>query len=133
MPSFGQIRQNVERQRSAADTGRAEYFAQRWNASLEIFESRIPSGRFEQIQWLRALGKVVTEFGAPKNESDAIAHRNLRELCRLNMLALYARMPDAAAGLRYLAGATSSLAPDRVSAHFIAARIADSLGPCQEG
>ncbi len=129
MPSFGQIRQNVERQRAAENRERAGYFAERWNASLEIFETRAPSGRFEQVQWVRALGKIATGFGEPQNEAQARARRDFRTLCRINMSALRARLPEAAAGLRQMAQATALLVPDRLSAHLIADQIARSLGP----
>ncbi|HEY8163103.1 MAG: hypothetical protein ACR650_03470 [Methylocystis sp.] len=129
MPSFGQIRQNVEKQRSAENRERAGYFAERWIASLEIFESRAPSGRFEQVQWVRALGKIATGFDQPQDEAQASARRDFRTLCRINMSALRARLPEAAVGLRQMAQATTSLAPDRVSAHLIAEQIARSLGP----
>ncbi|KAF2988895.1 hypothetical protein MJC1_04025 [Methylocystis sp. MJC1] len=129
MPSFGQIRQNVEKQRCETDLKRAGYFAGLWNASLEIFETRAPSGRFEQVQWVRALGKIATGFDGPRSEMEARARHDFRALCRLNMAALHARLPEAAVGLRQMAQATALLAPDRVSAHLIAGQIARSLGP----
>jgi hypothetical protein len=129
MPSFGQIRQNVEMQRSAKSVEQAEYFAEKWSASLEAFESRIPSGRFEQVQWVRALGKIATGFGAPQNEAQARARKEFRRLCRFNMAALRVGSSNAAVGLRQMAQATPLFVPDRISAHLIADRIARSLGP----
>jgi hypothetical protein len=129
MPSFGQIRRNVEKQRSATDFEVACYFAERWNDSLEIFETRSPSGRFEQVQWVRALGKIATGFEPANSNEEATARRDLRRLCRFVMSALRARSPDAAIGLRQIAQATALIVPHRMSAHLIAHRIARSLGP----
>jgi hypothetical protein len=129
VPSYGQIQKNVKQQRSASSIEEAEFYASRWCDSLEAFESCTPTNRFEQVQWLRALGKVGSEFGAPRTRGEALGRRDLRELCRLNMVALYAGLPDAAAGLRELARATPQLVPSRISAHLIADRLLDSLGP----
>ncbi len=129
MPTFGQLRRHVEYQRKASDLRSADFYADLWSADLEIFETRAPRGKFEQIQWLRVLGKIASEFGASKSEEDARLRREFREYCRLSMLALREGLPDAAGGIRWLAREAPNLLPRRVSAHFIAARIADSLGP----
>lgn len=129
MPSYGQIRKGVQQQRSTSSILEAELHAAHWLSSLEAFESMVPSGRFEQIQWLRALGKVGSEFSPAKSAQEAKSRRQLRELCRFAMLALYAGLPEAACGIRNLAQVAPVLVPNRVSAHFIAERLLESLRP----
>ncbi len=124
MPSFGAIRRDWERQ-AAAKGAAAAVFADRWIACLEEFEQRTPRGRFQQVQWLRTLAKLVVRIGA----DDAPAARDLAELCRRAMISLRRGSPEAGQFIRLVGSATPILAPRFPSAHAIAERLSQSLGP----
>lgn len=125
MPSFGAIRRELERQAGSTSAADADACADRWIACLEEFERTTPNGRFEQVQWLRALAKLVARMGA----SDAPEADDLAELCRRAMIALHRGSPDAGHFIRLVGCATPVLAPRLLSARFIAARLSQSLGP----
>jgi hypothetical protein len=127
MPSFGAIRRDLEKQAASANAVDAAACADRWVACLEEFERRTPAGRFQQVQWLRALAKLVARMGA----SDAPAARDLAQLCRRAMIALYRGAPEAGHLIRLVGVATPALAPGFPSACSIAERLAQSLGPTE--
>jgi hypothetical protein len=125
MPSFGAIRRELERQAGSTSAADADACADRWIALLEEFERQTPSGRFQQVQWLRALAKLVAKMGA----SDAPEAGDLAELCRRAMIALHQNSPEAGHFVRLVGSAAPILAPRLLSARFIAARLSQSLGP----
>lgn len=129
MPTFGAIRRNIERQTAATNGELAERFADLWIARLEEFEQRCPRSRLEQVQWLRTLAKITTKIDEPADGHEARAWRDLCHLCRRSMTALHRDHPHAAEAIREVVTATPILAPRFLSAHSIAERLSESLGP----
>ena len=129
MPSYGAIRRNLDKQAAALRSDLADHFAEKWVASLEEFEDCAPDGRFEQVQWLRALAKIVTRLDRPASSHQASAWREFSRVCRLSMVAVHRGSPEAAELIRRATQATFVVAPRFVSAHSLARQLIDSLGP----
>jgi hypothetical protein len=125
MPSFGAIRRDLEKQAASTNAVAAAACADRWIACLEEFERSTPRGRFQQVQWLRALAKLVARMGVPTAPEAA----DLAELCRRAMIALHRGAPEAGHLIRLVGAATPILAPGCLSARSISERLTQSLGP----
>lgn len=128
MFSYGAVAYNIRRQKEAAGDVSADFFEALGASCLEVFETVTPEGRIQQVQWLRALGKIVTAFEQPTGE-EAMQIARFRRLCRLAMVAVRNKLPEAAMCIRLSAGAVELAAPRCSSAHKIGQRLVASLGP----
>lgn len=128
MLSYGAVAYNIRQQNEAIDDDASDRFEKLWIARLEIFQRCAPEGRFELVQWLRALGKIVTAFGDVAEEEKADV-AELRRLCRVAMLAVRSGAPDVARHICFAAAEATRLAPRFNCAHKIADRLIESLKP----
>lgn len=131
MASWGEVAALIDEEAFAAKIGAkfvARHFRTMRKSRIHHFETTRPQGRREQVRWLRAMAKIAC-LEPPADDLEAMQRVWFRWMCQFAMFAIHVRLPDAPHRIRAAALSVDKYAPRCASAHAIAKRLLESLGP----